>query len=94
LKRLEVGKFITSYWGDESQGGRRKYYKRSQQTEDLKAGILANLEAKKADLIINGLNESQAIQKAKDSITSIDFLIDGNKRVYYNQMKMEFVQLS
>lgn len=27
LKRLEVRKLITSYWGDESQGGRRKYYK-------------------------------------------------------------------
>ncbi|MGE6258472.1 PadR family transcriptional regulator [Heyndrickxia sporothermodurans] len=27
LKRLEKQKFIESYWGDESQGGRRKYYK-------------------------------------------------------------------
>lgn len=27
LKRLESEKFIASYWGDESQGGRRKYYK-------------------------------------------------------------------
>jgi PadR family transcriptional regulator PadR len=27
LKRLETGKLISSYWGDESQGGRRKYYK-------------------------------------------------------------------
>ena len=27
LKRLEKGKLIESYWGDESQGGRRKYYK-------------------------------------------------------------------
>ena len=27
LKRLETGKLIESYWGDESQGGRRKYYK-------------------------------------------------------------------
>lgn len=27
LKRLETQKLITSYWGDESQGGRRKYYK-------------------------------------------------------------------
>lgn len=27
LKRLENGKLISSYWGDESQGGRRKYYK-------------------------------------------------------------------
>lgn len=27
LKRLEKQKLIKSYWGDESQGGRRKYYK-------------------------------------------------------------------
>lgn len=27
LKRLESQKLIQSYWGDESQGGRRKYYK-------------------------------------------------------------------
>lgn len=26
LKRLEGQKLIESYWGDESQGGRRKYY--------------------------------------------------------------------
>jgi len=26
LKRLEKDAHITSYWGDESQGGRRKYY--------------------------------------------------------------------
>jgi len=27
LKRLENDSHITSYWGDESQGGRRKYYR-------------------------------------------------------------------
>ena len=27
LKRLEGNKLIQSYWGDETQGGRRKYYK-------------------------------------------------------------------
>lgn len=27
LKRLEKDEHITSYWGDESQGGRRKYYR-------------------------------------------------------------------
>lgn len=27
LKRLEANKLIESYWGDESQGGRRKYYR-------------------------------------------------------------------
>ncbi len=26
LKRLESDKYITSYWGDETQGSRRKYY--------------------------------------------------------------------
>ena len=26
LRRLEAEKYIASYWGDESQGGRRKYY--------------------------------------------------------------------
>jgi len=26
LKRLEKDKLIRSYWGEESQGGRRKYY--------------------------------------------------------------------
>ena len=27
LKRLEADGNITSYWGDETQGGRRKYYR-------------------------------------------------------------------
>lgn len=27
LKRLEADGCISSYWGDESQGGRRKYYR-------------------------------------------------------------------
>ncbi len=27
LKRLETGRQVQSYWGDESQGGRRKYYR-------------------------------------------------------------------
>lgn len=27
FRRLEQDKYIESYWGDETQGGRRKYYK-------------------------------------------------------------------
>ena len=30
LKRLENDKHISSYWGDETQGGRRKYYQITQ----------------------------------------------------------------
>jgi PadR family transcriptional regulator, regulatory protein PadR len=34
LKRLETQKQITSYWGDESQGGRRKYYRLTPEGEE------------------------------------------------------------
>jgi len=33
LRRLEADKLILSYWGDETQGGRRKYYKLTQDGE-------------------------------------------------------------
>ena len=35
LKRLEQDGHITSYWGDESQGGRRKYYRITPSGRDL-----------------------------------------------------------
>ena len=34
LRRLEAEKLIASYWGDESQGGRRKYYTLTQAGEE------------------------------------------------------------
>jgi PadR family transcriptional regulator PadR len=35
LKRLEKDAHITSYWGDKTQGGRRKYYHITQSGRDL-----------------------------------------------------------
>lgn len=35
FRRLEKEGNIVSYWGDESQGGRRKYYKITDQGKDL-----------------------------------------------------------
>jgi PadR family transcriptional regulator PadR len=35
LKRLEQDKHITSYWGDETQGGRRKYYRITESGREL-----------------------------------------------------------
>lgn len=67
-------------------------YSKSCQNEEMKAEILGNLEAKKADLLSSGLNELEATQKAKESITSIDFLIDGNRQVYSNRLKLELAQ--
>lgn len=42
LKRLEKAKFITGYWGNQTQGGRRKYYSLTEEglmayTENVKA---------------------------------------------------------
>jgi PadR family transcriptional regulator, regulatory protein PadR len=35
LKRLEKDDYITSYWGDESQGGRRRYYRVTESGREL-----------------------------------------------------------
>jgi len=35
LKRLENDGCITSYWGDESQGGRRKYYRITEKGKEI-----------------------------------------------------------
>lgn len=34
-RRLEQGGYIIAYWGDETQGGRRKYYKITDQGREL-----------------------------------------------------------
>lgn len=69
-------------------------YKNSHHIEELKAEILSNLEAKKADLLSSGLDEPEAVRKVKESITNIDFLIDSNSQVYINQLKLELAQWS
>jgi PadR family transcriptional regulator PadR len=35
FKRLEHGGYIASYWGDQTQGGRRKYYRVTASGRDL-----------------------------------------------------------
>lgn len=35
LRRLESQKMIESYWGEETQGGRRKYYKITEEGNEL-----------------------------------------------------------
>ncbi len=35
LKRLEKNGYITSYWGDETRGGRRRYYRITPSGRDL-----------------------------------------------------------
>ena len=47
LKRLENDAYITSYWGDETQGGRRKYYRITASGQQLYAENKQNWNAAK-----------------------------------------------
>jgi PadR family transcriptional regulator PadR len=52
LKRLEQDGHIISYWGDESQGGRRKYYRITGSGRELYASNKANWDYSKKILDI------------------------------------------
>jgi hypothetical protein len=69
-------------------------YKEDRQIRDLKYEIFTNLEAKVKDLTDNGLSHDEAIVMEKESITSIDYLIDGNKDIYINKFKLECLQIN
>ncbi len=47
--------------------------------KDLKEEVLSNMTAKRDDLIARGFGESDATEKVKESLSSIDHLIDGNQ---------------
>lgn len=68
-------------------------YKENKNIKELKSEVLSNLQAKVDDLTANGMKRSEAINKAKESITSIDYLIDGNIEVYINKYKLEYIQI-
>lgn len=46
---------------------------------DLKEEILSNMTAKRDDLMAQGLDETTATEKAKESLSSIESLVDGNQ---------------
>ncbi|MGC4017888.1 MAG: permease prefix domain 1-containing protein [Muricomes sp.] len=60
--------------------------------EDLKEEILSNMTAKQDDLIAQGFEESVAARKAKESLSSIDSLIDGNQLTYVGKYHTECSQ--
>ncbi len=58
FRRMESAGLINSYWGEESQGGRRKYYRMS---EDGRGTYLRNLEDwKRARTLIDRLVSGEA----------------------------------
>ncbi len=68
------------------------HYKQTMKIKDLKEEIYSNLEARKNDLVSEGVSETEAVEIAKCSITEIDSLIDSNKKIYINQFKQERLQ--
>lgn len=68
-------------------------YKNTKEIIDLKNEILSNLQAKTADLSENGMDYNEAVNKAKESISGIDNLINGNTKVYINKFKLEYIQI-
>lgn len=67
-------------------------YTADKEINELKAEIWGNLEARKADLMKSGMDETVATEQAKLSITHIDELIDGNKNVYIRRLEVESLQ--
>lgn len=47
LRRMEAGKLVASYWGDETQGGRRKYYTLTQSGQESLAANIKKWEKTK-----------------------------------------------
>jgi hypothetical protein len=68
-------------------------YKESKQIKELRYEVSSNLEAKVQDLTGSGMEYSEAVNKAIASIDSIDQLIDGNRQVYANKYKLEYIQI-
>jgi hypothetical protein len=68
-------------------------YKESKQIKELRYEVLSNLEAKVQDLTGSGMEYNEAVNKAIASIDSIDHLIDGNRQVYANKYKLEYIQI-
>ncbi|MDP4092000.1 MAG: permease prefix domain 1-containing protein, partial [Bacillota bacterium] len=64
-------------------------YRQTRETKELKEEILSNLEAKTADYIQEGMTREDAVKKAVESIKTVDYLIDGSRKIYFNRYVVE-----
>lgn len=62
------------------------------EVKDLKEEILSNMTAKVDDLIAQGVEADIAVKKAKESLSTIDYLIDGNQLTDISQYRLECTQ--
>lgn len=66
-----------------------RHQKSTEQVAELKEEILSNMIARKEDLLSQGLSEAEAVKKAKESISSIEGLMDDCRAVNRNQYHLE-----
>lgn len=62
------------------------------EVQDLKEEILSNMLAKQDDLIAQGFSAESAAKKAKESLSDIDYLIDGNQLTDVGKYHLECLQ--
>ena len=60
--------------------------------KDLKEESVSNMIAKRDDLIAQGMDAESATKKAKDSLSAVDFLIDGNQLTNVGKYHLECIQ--
>ena len=62
------------------------------EVKDLKEEILSNMIAKRDDLTAQGVDRALAAEKAKESLSSVDCLIDGNQLTDIDKYHVECTQ--
>jgi len=62
------------------------------EVKDLKEEILSNMCAKRDDFILHGLDAASAAEKAKESLSDIDCLIDGTQLTDIGRYRLECSQ--
>lgn len=62
------------------------------EVRDLKEEILSNMLAKRDDFLSQGIDEVTATQKAKESLISIDGLLEGSQLTHVSHYHMECLQ--
>lgn len=69
-----------------------KDYKGTRESRELQEEILSNLEARVSDYMQNGMSREEAVNLAAKNIQAIDYIIDGNVRIYQNKYKLDLMQ--
>lgn len=69
-----------------------RHQRTTPEIKDLKEEILSNMIAKRDDLIAQGFTIAEATEKAKENLSSIACLVDGNQLTYINRYHAQCLQ--